>query len=58
MAYQVQGKLLEKYETQVVNERFRKRELVLQYDENPNFSQFIKFELKQDRCSLLDNFAR
>jgi len=52
----IQGKLIEKFETQVVSEKFRKREFVVEYAENPSYPEFIKFELIQDKTGLLDPF--
>jgi hypothetical protein len=52
----IQGKLIEKYETQVVSDKFRKREFVIEYTENLNYPEFIKFELVQDKVTLLDPF--
>ena len=33
---------------------FKKREFVVEYAENPQYPEFIKFELIQDRCDLID----
>ncbi|MEL7065134.1 MAG: DUF3127 domain-containing protein [Bacteroidota bacterium] len=49
------GKLLEVKETQQVSDTFKKRTFVLEYAENPQYPEYISFELVQDRCSLLDN---
>ena len=43
-------------ETQVVSDRFQKRELVIEYVENPQYPEYIKFEVVQDKCDLLDQF--
>jgi len=34
---EVQGKLIEKYETSKINDSFRKREFVVEYVENPQY---------------------
>lgn len=52
----ITGKLIEKYETQVVSDKFKKREFVIEFTENPQYPEFIKFELIQDKTSLLDSF--
>ena len=52
----VTGKLLEIKETQQVSDSFKKRSFVLEYAENPQYPEYVSFELIQDRCSLLDNF--
>ena len=52
----VTGRILEMQETQQVSDTFRKRTFVLEYTENPQYPEYISFELIQDRCDLLDNF--
>ena len=53
---EITGKLLECMDMVQVSERFRKREFVLEYADNPEYPEYIKFELAQDRCELLDSF--
>ncbi|MFC5283584.1 DUF3127 domain-containing protein [Pedobacter alpinus] len=38
-----------------VTDSFRKRELVIEFAENPQYPEFVKFEAIQDRVSLMDN---
>lgn len=52
----VRGKLFEIYEVSKVSESFRKREFVIEYKENPQYPEYLKFELIQDKCDLLNNF--
>lgn len=52
----VTGKLLEIKETQQVSEAFKKRLFVLEHAENPQYPEYVSFELIQDRCGLLDGF--
>ncbi|RKD20202.1 hypothetical protein BCY91_00830 [Pelobium manganitolerans] len=40
-----------------VTETFRKRELVVEYAENPQYPEFVKFEATQDRVALLDGLS-
>lgn len=57
MNYEIIGKLSEKFETQQVTDRFRKREFVLEIRETFNSFErinHIKFQASQERCSLLD----
>lgn len=59
MSYELAGKLIEKFDVNQVSETFRKREFVIEKTENQGGREFIdqiKFQLTQDRCSLLDNF--
>ena len=39
-----------------ISDRFRKREFVVEYSNNPDYPQPLQFELVQDRCELLDSF--
>ena len=50
----VKGKLVEVFETQTIKETFRKREFVIEFAENTQYPEFIKFELVQDKCGLVD----
>ena len=52
----IKGKILEIYETQQVTDSFKKREFVLEYAENPQYPEFVKFEMIQDKCSILDGY--
>ncbi|MCV9385509.1 DUF3127 domain-containing protein [Reichenbachiella ulvae] len=53
---EIKAKLLEKFDTAQVSGSFRKREFVVEYAENPQYPEFVKFELIQDKCDLLDPF--
>ena len=44
----------EKFKTVQITETFKKREFVLEYIENPEYPEFIKIELIQDKCDLID----
>ena len=55
MNYEVKGKLHFKEGTAQVTHTFKKREFVLYFAENPIYPETVKFELTQDKCSLLDN---
>lgn len=50
------GKLHRKFDTAQVSPTFTKREFVVEIAENPQYPQLVKFELAQDRCSILDKF--
>ena len=52
----ITGKLVEKFDVQQITDSFQKREFVVEYSENGRYSEFIKFELVQDRCDLLDDY--
>lgn len=53
---EIQGKLIELSDTTQVTDTFRKREFVVEYADNPQYPEFVKFESIQDRCDLLDSF--
>ena len=50
----INAKLLEKSDTQQISASFKKREFVVEYSENPQYPEFIKFELIQDKCDQVD----
>ena len=51
----VEGKVLEKFDTQAIKETFKKREFILEYAENPQYPEFLKFELIQSNCEQIDS---
>ena len=51
----IKGKVHEISAIIEVNEKFKKRELIVEYSENPTYPEFIKFEAQQDKVSLLEN---
>ena len=52
----IEGKLYAKMDTTQVSDTFRKREFVVEYADNPLYPQFVKLELIQDNCALIDSF--
>ena len=57
MEYQITGKIAEVYQIIRVNERFRKREFVIEHKESGSgqpYVDFIKFQLTQDKCEIID----
>ena len=52
----ITGNIVEIFETQQITDSFKKREFVVEYLENPSYPEFIKFEIIQDRCALLDDY--
>ena len=43
-------------EPQVISEKFKKHEFVVIYDENPQYPQFVKFELVNKSVGKIDGF--
>ena len=59
MSFAITGKIVEIMGEQQVNPTLRKREFVLEYiDKNPQYPQYIKFELKNRNCDLIDAYQR
>jgi hypothetical protein len=52
---EVKGKVHEVSPTQQVTDSLKKRELIIEYVENPQYPEYLKFEAIQDRCALMDN---
>jgi len=57
MAFEVTGKITMIGEEKQVTDRFKKREFVLEIQEG-FYAEFIKFQLTQDKCSLIDGFDK
>jgi len=55
MSFEVEGKLHKKFETEQKTESFQAREFVIEIADG-NYPQFIKFQLVQDRCGLLEPY--
>ena len=51
----IQGKLIEIFDTIQITETFKKREFIIQDNKNPEYPEYIKVEVIQDKVSLLDN---
>ncbi len=59
MSFELNGKLVEKFDTVTITDTFRKREFVVEkkvvFNEKEYFDS-LKFQLTQDRCEILENF--
>ncbi len=59
MSFELEGKLIEKFNEQQVSNTFKKREFVVEKVEVTNGREFIetiKFQLIQDKCSQIEPF--
>jgi hypothetical protein len=59
MSFELSGKLIDIQEAVKISETFRKREFVIEHSEQGGGSGFtdqIKFQVTQERCSILDSF--
>ncbi len=54
MAFEQEGILHKVFETQSKTDSFQAREFVIKLD--GNYPQFIKFQLTQDKCDLINNY--
>jgi len=54
---EIKGKVHEIGATQQVTDTFKKRDLIVQYAENPQYPEYIRFEATQDRVSTFDGLA-
>ena len=51
---EIKGKVFSVGKTETVTEKFKKRELIVEYAENPEYVEYIKFEATQNKVDLLD----
>lgn len=60
MALEVTGKLIKKFDTQQINDTFKKREFVIEISEQSptgmTFTNYASFQLMQDKTNLVDGF--
>lgn len=50
----IKGKVHEIGATQNVSDTFSKRDLIIEYAENPTYPEYIKFDALQEKTALLD----
>ena len=55
---ELKGKVHEIGALQQVSETFKKRDLIIEYAENPTYPEFIRFEALQDKTSLFDSLKQ
>lgn len=58
MIFELTGKLIEKFDTQQISDKFQKREFVIEIESEGkfNYTDYVKFQLMQDKCDLIENF--
>jgi hypothetical protein len=54
MSFEIEGTLHKKYDTESKTETFQAREFVIKTE--GTYPQFVKFQLTQDRCSIIDSY--
>lgn len=52
---EIKGKVHEVLPTQQVSDKLKKREIIIEYIENPQYPEYLKFEMINDKCALVDN---
>ncbi|MFT5749459.1 MAG: hypothetical protein ACI93S_000716 [Ancylomarina sp.] len=59
MNFEINGKVILKEDIQQISDRFKKREFVIEVENerNSDWNDFIKFQLTQDRCDLLETVS-
>lgn len=55
---ELKGKVHEVSAEYNVSPTFKKRDLIVEYAENPQYPEFIKFEAMQDKVSLFDGLNK
>jgi len=55
MSFEVEGTLHKKFDTEAKTNTFQAREFVIEISSG-NYPQMVKFQLVQDRCSLIDDY--
>jgi len=54
--FEIKGELVAILDEQVVSDKFKKREFVIQTADQ--YPQVIKFQLTQDRCGMIDSYRK
>lgn len=58
MTFELSGKIIEIFPTQNISEKFKKREFIVEYKDNPSGSyvQYLKFQAIGDKVTMLDTY--
>jgi hypothetical protein len=54
-SFEIEGKLLRKYDSESKSQTFQTREFVIEVPDG-NYPQYVKFQLTQERCALIDAY--
>ena len=55
-AFQVSGKIIEIFDENVISDKFKKREFILEHAPNPEYPELLKTEVVQNKCDLLEKY--
>lgn len=53
---EVEGRIIEIFDTNQVTDSFKKREFAIEYADNPQYPENLLFQLIQDKCDAIDSF--
>ena len=56
MSFEIKGKLHKIFETEQKTDTFQTREFVIETQDG-NYTQYVKFQLTQERCQMADTFS-
>jgi hypothetical protein len=58
MNFEIVGSIIVKEDTVDISSSFKKREFVIEVinERNSDWNDFVKFQLTQDKCALMDSF--
>lgn len=54
---ELKGKVHEIGAIQEISDKFKKRDIIIEYAENPTYPEYIRFEALQDKASLFDSVS-
>jgi hypothetical protein len=54
-SFDIEGKLIKKYDVEQKTSTFQSREFVIEVPDG-SYSQYVKFQLVQERCAMIDNY--
>ncbi len=57
MSFELIGTLIAKNDTQVISDKFKKREFVIETKDGGNYSNFVKLQLTQAKVDLIDGYT-
>ena len=55
-AFTLNGEIIEISDEKIISEKFKKREFILKHAPNPDYPDFLKIEVVQNKTDLLDKY--
>jgi hypothetical protein len=55
-AFTLTGTIIEIYDEKIISDKFKKREFILEHAPNPEYPDFLKIEVVQNKTDLLDKY--